>query len=85
MLIDIKLGSCIVFRARLRRGSEEKVSFSVKESVESASTTEDIARGRLIKRPQALYNGCTILNTQIELILKKKRKKWLEIRFFLRV
>jgi hypothetical protein len=75
----------LFFRARLWRGSEEKVSFSVKESVESASKTEDIARGRLIKRPRALYNGCTILNNQIELILKKKRKKWLEIRVFLRV
>jgi hypothetical protein len=55
----------------LRRDSEEKVSFSTEESVESASTTEDLARGRFIKRPRALYNSCTIFNNQIESILIK--------------
>jgi hypothetical protein len=47
------------------------VLFSTEESVESASTTKDILRGRLFKRPRALYNSCIILNNQIELILIK--------------
>jgi hypothetical protein len=67
-------GSCDVFRARLRGDSEEKVSFSTEESIESALTTKDVARGRLFKRPRALSNGCTILNNQTKLILMKNKR-----------
>jgi hypothetical protein len=50
------------------------VSSSIEESLESALIRGDSARGRLIRRPRALCNSCTIFNNQIELILIKKRR-----------